>query len=248
MKRYHREIILGAILLGLSAFFYWLHYLIFHDAHHIFIFLLGDIAFVFIEVLMVTLIIHRVLDERERINRLQKLNMVVGAFYTEMGTKLLARFAEYDPRRCELKKKLKLGDQWDVAHFMEVREWLANEYVYGTDCKRVNWEDLKQFLHGQRSLLLRLMENPNLLEHECFSEMLQALFHLVEELETRPYFSGLPKADLVHMAGDIRRVYKHLAEQWLSYMEHLKDHYPYLFSLALRTNPFDDEASPIITE
>jgi hypothetical protein len=26
-------------------------------------------------------------------------------------------------------------------------------------------------------------------------------------------------------------------------MRHLKDHYPYLFSLAMRTNPFDENAT-----
>jgi hypothetical protein len=29
-------------------------------------------------------------------------------------------------------------------------------------------------------------------------------------------------------------------------MKHLKDNYPYLFSLAMRTNPFDHEASPVV--
>jgi hypothetical protein len=27
-------------------------------------------------------------------------------------------------------------------------------------------------------------------------------------------------------------------------MKHLQDNYPYLFSLAMRTNPFDPKASP----
>ena len=34
-----------------------------------------------------------------------------------------------------------------------------------------------------------------------------------------------------------------LVREWLSYMEHLKSDYPYLFSLAVRTNPFDPNAS-----
>jgi hypothetical protein len=33
--------------------------------------------------------------------------------------------------------------------------------------------------------------------------------------------------------------------EWLAYMKHLKHAYPYLFSLAMRTNPFEAEASPI---
>ena len=50
-------IILGIALLLASVAVYFIHYLIFDDAHHIFIYMVGDIAFVFIEVLLVTLII-----------------------------------------------------------------------------------------------------------------------------------------------------------------------------------------------
>jgi len=31
-------------------------------------------------------------------------------------------------------------------------------------------------------------------------------------------------------------------------MEYLKNHYPYLFSLAMRKNPFDDSASVIVMQ
>jgi hypothetical protein len=31
--------------------------------------------------------------------------------------------------------------------------------------------------------------------------------------------------------------------EWVEYMKHLKNEYPYLFSFAMRTNPFDDKAT-----
>ena len=34
-----------------------------------------------------------------------------------------------------------------------------------------------------------------------------------------------------------------LIKEWLVYLQHLKREYPYLFSLAVRTNPFDPGAS-----
>ena len=60
------QVFLGISLVALSAVFYLVHYAIFRDSHHIFIYLLGDIAFVPIEVLLVTLIIHRLLSAREK--------------------------------------------------------------------------------------------------------------------------------------------------------------------------------------
>lgn len=57
----------------------------------------------------------------------------------------------------------------------------------------------------------------------------------------------MPSNDLQHLAGDIKRAYIRLAGEWLDYMKYLKDNYPYLFSLAMRMNPFDQNASPIVT-
>ena len=95
-------------------------------------------------------------------------------------------------------------------------------------------------------LLLRLLENPSLLERESFTETLRAVFHLKEELLYRDDISQLPESDKKHLVGDIKRAYRLLTHQWLDYMMYLKENYPYLFSLAMRTNPFDLEASPIL--
>ena len=72
-------------LLMLSALIYYFHYLIFRDVHHIFLYLIGDIAFVFVQVLMVTLFVEKLLEEREKSALLKKLNMVIGAFFSEIG-------------------------------------------------------------------------------------------------------------------------------------------------------------------
>jgi len=69
-------------LIAASAVTYCIHYLIFRDAHHIFLYLIGDIAFLFINVLMVTLVIERLLYQREKNVLMKKLNMVIGTFYS----------------------------------------------------------------------------------------------------------------------------------------------------------------------
>ena len=104
-------------------------------------------------------------------------------------------------------------------------------------------ESLKGFLKEKRPFLLGLLENPNLLEHESFTNLLWAVFHLTEELLHRKSLKDLPDADYKHLAGDISRGYNLLIIEWLYFMAHLKDKYPYLFSLAMRTNPFDAAAS-----
>jgi hypothetical protein len=46
----------------------------------------------------------------------------------------------------------------------------------------------------------------------------------------------------------MKRVYSMLIGEWLSYMKHVKDNYPYLFSFAMRTNPFDVNATPEVRQ
>lgn len=234
---------MGFLLVLLSIFFYVIHYLLFKDAHHIFIYLVGDIAFVFIEVLLVTLIIHQILSEREKRAILKKLNMVIGAFFSEAGTPLLKYFQVFDVNTDKTSSQLIVSDDWSPEHFILIKKVLQN-HDYKIDSQAGDLEGLRNFLVDKRNFLLGLLENPNLLEHENFTELLWAVFHLAEELSHRKTVKNLPDNDYKHLAGDITRAYRLLMRQWLDHMEHLKNDYPYLFSLAIRTNPFDADASP----
>ena len=66
MQQRYNYVLLGIILLILSVVFHYVHYILFQDWHHLLIFLIGDIAFVPIEVLMVSLVIHHLLTEMEK--------------------------------------------------------------------------------------------------------------------------------------------------------------------------------------
>jgi len=245
MARFNWQILLGFSLLALSAIFYFIHYAIFRDTHHIFLYLIGDIAFVFIEVLLVTFIIHQLLSKREKRAMLKKLNMVIGAFFSEVGTDLLKSLACFDLQSDKKRKDLLEISDWSEKRYVEVGRRLKNSQ-FEIECQKGNLEDLKTFLIGRRNFLLGLLENPNLLEHESFTELLWAVFHLTEELALRVDFKQLPNAESQHLSGDIKRAYVLLISEWLAYMKHLRGNYPYLFSLAARMNPFNPNASPIV--
>lgn len=245
MKRVNWQIILGISLVVLSVILYSIHYFIFRDVHHIFIFMVADIAFIPIEVLMVTLIIHRLLLDREKKAMLKKLNMVIGAFFSEVGLKLIPSFAKFDHKPDEIKKGLSQMKNWTDADFKKA-SGLIDDYKFHIDSNLGDLKSLQDFLSRRRNFLLRLLENPNLLEHETFTELLWAVFHLTEELEYRADLNSLPHSDLEHISGDIKRVYVLLLNRWIDYVMHLKYNYPYLYSLAVRTNPLDEQASPIV--
>jgi len=242
MKDIKWQVLLGIVLISASVFVYIIHYVIFHDVHHILIYLIGDIAFTFTEVFMVTIVIHQVLGMREKKAMIKKLNMVIGAFFSEVGTYLLKQFSEFDPQAEELRKTFHINKNWELKDFIEVESTLKN-FDCSVDCKNEDLESLKKYLGDRRDFLLALLENPNLLEHETFTELLWAVFHLMEELNHRMDLNNISKADYAHLTGDIKRAYSLLITEWLAYIEHLKTDYPYLYSLAVRTNPFDLKAS-----
>ena len=236
------QVFLGLILIALSALVYYIHFLIFRDTHHIFLYLIGDIGFAFFEVLLVTLVLHQLLHYREKKVMLNKLNMVIGAFFSEVGDELLKSFSAFDKEAYKITQKLIVKDDWSEKEFLKTCKY-AKDHDYKIDSKRGDLEGLKNSLKEKRQFLLSLLENPNLLEHESFTTLLWAVFHLTEELVHRRNLNELPEADYKHLEGDIKRVYHLLIAEWINYMKHLKNAYPYLFSLAIRTNPFDAKAS-----
>ncbi|HUU76259.1 MAG TPA: hypothetical protein VMW63_09240 [Methanoregulaceae archaeon] len=246
MKEKSWILLFAAVLISLSVVLYFIHFLIFQDSHHIYIYTLGDIAFIPIEILVVTLIVHRVLDAHNRKAKIEKLNMVIGTFFSAMGTWLLTYISDQDPHLDDLRENLIVSDQWTDEEFNRVNE-IFRKYPADIDINMVDLCILKEFLQSREEFMIRLLENPILYEHERFTSLLQAVFHLTEELDKRPDVTSLPANDLSHLSGDIKRIYHALISQWLDYMQYLKKNYPYLFSLAMRTNPFDDTASPIIS-
>jgi hypothetical protein len=244
-KIFDWQVILGIVLMALSAAVYYIHYLIFRDAHHIFLYLIGDIAFLFVEVLIVTLILHRLLTSREKRSMMKKMNMVIGAFFSEAGTELIKLCRAFDSVPCGIAKELSVNGQWSDKDFVRMRR-KAGSYACAIECGRGDISALKDLLLKKRDFVLRLLENPNLLEHESFTNLLWAVSHLTEELAYRKDLKDLPQKDYEHIAGDIKRAYTLLISEWLFYIKHLKSDYPYLFSLAIRTNPFDPSASVVI--
>jgi hypothetical protein len=101
---------------------------------------------------------------------------------------------------------------------------------------------LARFMQAKRPFLVNMLQNPSLLEHESFTETLMALFHITEELAARD-LDHISQEDLDHTKTDIQRAYNFLIKQWLGYMDYTKEHYPYFFLFAMRTNPFDDRDS-----
>ncbi|MFA5268781.1 MAG: hypothetical protein WC379_12495 [Methanoregula sp.] len=235
----------GIGLVALSIILYTAHFLIFQDAHHIMIYLLGDIAFIPLEVLIVTLIIDQMLESREKTQRMEKLNLVIGTFFSTTGTPLLTILSRADPCSETLRSSLVIRDSWSDKEFAAVKSTVGN-YACGVKEDRLDLEAMRAFLLDNEEFMMRIVENPMIFEHESFTDLILAISHLTEELKSRASLSDLPPEDIAHLGGDCKRVYSLLVPEWVRYMEYLRSNYPYLFSLAMRKNPFDSSASVVI--
>ncbi len=234
-------------LIGSSAALSLFHIFLFGDWHSLLFYLALDVVFVPIQVLLVTILMERLLDEREKQTLLRKLNMVIGAFFGEVGNRLIKMMGTTCADFSTLQQALAVAQDWRRSHY-DAASGFIQSYQCNFDPDNVQLEDLREFLLQKRDFVLGLLQNPNLLEHDEFTDLLWAVCHLTEELEAREILQDLPRSDLKHLAIDIRRAFSFLVREWLAYMQHLRMHYPYIYSLSVRTNPFNSAASPIIFE
>jgi voltage-gated potassium channel len=186
-------------------------------------------------------------NRREEAIRQEKIDMMSGLFFSEMGNKLLNFFSRFDSEIGKLHKELKISTEWEDKDFSRIDKILGTRRI-SLRSRQDDIPVLLTYLQDNANLLLRLIENPIIHEHESFTELLRALFHLRDELLSREDLLDLLDSDRKHLEGDVARVYNLLLLEWLRYIRYLKKNYGYLFSLAIRTNPFNPDASAVVKE
>lgn len=237
-KRTKETIFIGAGLVLLSVFLHFIHVLIFKDVHHTMIFLLADIAFIPMEVFFTSMILERMLERREKEHGKEKLNMLVGVFYTEIGTQLLSYFVEQDDH-VYICKKLRIQDPsvWNDAYFKRLQQ-LNSSYHYEVKLSKIDIDQLRHILHEGKNLLITLITNESLHDHETFTDMLMLTMHLKEELDTRDC-NNLTEVEREHLERDMEAMYRYLTYEWCHYLDYLSKHYPGLFNTAIMLSPFN---------
>jgi hypothetical protein len=211
---------IGIGLIALSAALYVAEYLIFRSARDTLFYLMQDIAFLPISALLVAGVLTEVMAWRDRSTRLEKLNMVIGAFFSEAGGSLLRRLLAFDSSLDGLRAALRYERDWTEADFAAARKALA-AHVFRVDVRRGDLPALTDELVAQRPFVLGLLQNPFLFEHESFSELLWAVLHLTEELSVRTRYAYWPEEDLDHLSGDIERAERLILKEWVAYLAHL---------------------------
>ena len=228
MKKSNYYMLVSIILIAMSCIMFFIHYLVFGQVVNTAYYSLMNLCFIPINSLVVTIILEKIIDHKAKEERMNKLNMLVGIFFTEVGCKLMHLIINADK---EAKNSIACFDSLDKIEY----DLLKHEYEI--DIKELDLEAIKTILVDNSNLFVNLISNENLLQHETFTDLLMSVVHLRDELAFMKN-NKTSDIDINHLENDIMRVYKNITIQWVHYLEYLNKFYPFLYNNAIRVNPF----------
>ena len=236
-----KKIMSYSLLIGLlsaaSIGIYLIQIAVFHKQGDTEFYFLQDLAFIPIQVLIVTLILNKLVEIVGRRQNRKKVNVIISAFFSETGTSLVYELSKFVGNIDEF---CATAGVKDLKKFINYTKKNIAEFDFNIHVTPEGLEALSLIVINKKPFMISMLENSSLLEHDSFTDMLWAVFHIADELQSRN-LKELSEADLNHLSKDILRAYKLIVMEWLAYMKYLKAEYPYLYDLALRQNPFNQK-------
>ncbi|AUN13420.1 hypothetical protein JGS6364_15881 [[Clostridium] sordellii] len=228
MKKIRYYFVISFILIALSAVMFLIHYLVFGQALNTAYYSLMNLCFIPINSLVVTIILEKLIDYRAKKDRIEKINMLVGIFFTEVGGKLMHLIIDSDKDA-----KNYITNFEDLNNIKKC----LNEYDYKVDMNNIDLCSIKNILLENNNLFVTLISNENVFQHQIFTDLLMSVVHLRDEIIFMEKDDNL-ELNINHLENDVIRVYKNISIQWISYLEYLNKSYPFLYNNAIRVNPF----------
>lgn len=238
MKNKTKQTIIVIILLVvLSAIIYGIQLSIFYGSpyYSTLFYFLQDLAFLPIEVAMVTFVFNRFLEKQEKEKQYKKIKVIISTFFVEGGLEIMESLSKCNVNSDEIKKQI------DDIKLIKKREkkirqaCKALDYKMEASIERI--VDLKKVLLSKKHFLVRMLENDNLLEHDSFTDTLWAVFHVADELQLTDV-TMMTEEQINHLCMDLNRAYQGLVDEWITYIVHLEREYPYLYKTAIKRSPF----------
>ncbi len=230
------EVKLAALLLLSAAFFYIVNYSLFHDLSFIERYLLAQLGFLPISVLLVTLILNKMMVRREKRERIEKLNIVIGAFFAEFGKDLLRYLSKYHTKMHDDANELLTVENFSDADFESVKRKIADKR-FSLNIENMNLYELRRFLLTNREFVVNLLGNPAIIEHEAFTDLLWNVLHLGDELKMVVNAGEMSQEDREDLRHDMEKLYSLLIYEWINYVHYLKSSHPHIFVYEAKTNP-----------
>ena len=227
------------LLLCASALLYAIHYLIFRDLHHLAIFGLHELAFVPLEVILVTLGLDQLVEKTHREEARSKVSIIETLYFNESGGTMLRFLTSFDPDAARLRELLQVTEDWHSSDFRQAIRQLKS-YPFLLDLDRIDFFGLHYHLSQRHEYYRSMLENPALTQSEAFTEMIMKIYLLWEELDGRTNLYQLPEKDRSYLAELLHEIYRELTEYWLDNVYNHSIHNRFRLHRAIESNPFLD--------
>lgn len=227
------------LLLCASALLYAIHYLIFRDLHHLAIFGLHELAFVPLEVILVTLGLDQLVEKTHREEARSKVSIIETLYFNESGSTMLRYLTSFDPDAARLRELLQVTQDWRSSDFRQAIRHLKS-YPFLLDLDRIDFFGLHYHLSQRHEYYRSMLENPALTQSEAFTEMIMKIYLLWEELDGRTNLYQLPEKDRSYLAELLHEIYRELTEYWLDNVYNHSIHNRFRLHRAIESNPFLD--------
>lgn len=224
MKRYLKPVLALAVL---SVAVYAAQILIFHDPGTTFFYILQDVAFLPVSIAIATIIVGGIIDDREREQRLERMNMLASTFFSVVGAQLTRDIARATTTDRGLRRDILTGAQLDDLAALQSRIRTARMDI---DLTRETYETVRKTIRDNQMNLLVLTSNPALLEHDDLHELLTGIFHLNDEFDLRGDWDGLTDADRRHLEEDFVAVFRLLLSNWAATVRYQRENFPNFYA------------------
>ncbi|WP_407431647.1 hypothetical protein [Methanobrevibacter sp.] len=226
--------------------------LILKDPEHVISYIWTHLGFIPVDILIVAFVLDEIISKKEKEAMMEKLDMIMSTFFSELGNDLISQLSSINHYKADTKYLESIKD-WTDEDYENILKKIKNvDIPFKADVAQQDREEyltnIRNLLINKREFIVGLINNQNLLEKEEFSELLNAILHLDDELEHRSDLSKVSDVDFNHLNGDMQRVYNKLIHEWVYYLKYINKHYPYMIALVIRTNPFDETADVYVKE
>lgn len=226
--------------------------LVLKDPEHVISYIWTHLGFIPVDILVVAFLLDEIISKKEKEAMMEKLDMIMSTFFSELGNDLIKQLNAVNQYQADT-SYLETIKTWDDKDYENKLNEIKNINIpFKADVAPENREEyltnIRNLLINKRDFIVGLLNNTNLLEKEEFSQLLNSILHLDEELEHRPDLSNISDVDFNHLNGDMQRIYNKLVHEWIYYLKYLNKHYPYMIALIIRTNPFDENADAYVKE
>ena len=239
LKKNHILAKISVLLIILSAIIYLLQILIFRDVRNTFFYIFQDFAFLPVSIAVATIAVGALLDERDRLQKIEGTRMLRSVFFTGIGSSILLKLSPCCIYSQEMASLMHVEGSTDTLRersrlhkAIRQRQEEINAMDLRVKLDRDVYEGVCQILEDNRPELLIMSSNNNLMVEKSFKEVIWGIFHLMDEFHLRGHWEDLSEADIQHLEDDFSTVLRLMLANSIGNTWYLKETYPEFYGTA----------------